>query len=638
MKRDCSLGVKVDPTTGQLLVVHDQDLDLPCFESESGAELCLNDVPLNTSLIEVQEAKGEHLTIMEAHARTAYGAGVTMRVRRMLSRGGVGLRAGIRNSFHLRYEVTRVPNRVEEAQLDYNWQPPIEAPLQLDSLTVLNAPTNWFGPKTRMRSIAIGGTGPREHVSLEDGLVADVVPWLQTSFRTEFPGQLSANGALYYHPETEQWVWVLVRRPTTTGRILFDTHRQAYRFGYHMDFPLQEEIFTPAVSIFWGQGMVEADRLLASQFDLYEEPPEWAWNTTWFWLHPAWTKDVNYERAADVVKLLSGDCGVNGFGLMAHDVPLSGNDIDVGSPAPSPVLGGNVGMRHLVSAIRECGAHSYAWISRHGHRPDTMDFNPDWSIRGVDGRPIRLRNTPDSGVNLDIVNPADPDFQAYICRWIQYYVHVLGIDGLFWDSGFQSVPPDFGNKSYLRFPGETNARAGQFYERILRYGQSLSPDFFMWVEGLSLDMPMNFFSVDARSHGEHSGNEFMQRLAHLGPKRLMWRSAWPHDLASGFVMLNPMNDVGRSMADYKAIARDPMNQWVCKTVRERGVRQARGVADGISRLDEFVVVSPGQQKRILLSDSSGKQLCHVISGVTVSGTQEENGMAFDLPEEGAYSF
>ena len=638
MSKTFSLKTQLDPRTGQILSLRDPAMEHPFLRCLPGAELCWNDVALTTSLVEEAQGENEQLTVLNAQLSTAYGAGATFQIRRMLTRGGEGLRPGVSQSVHLRYEVTRVPNPAAQTGLDYNWQPPIESPVRLDSLTVLNASMMWFGPETHMRNLALGGTGPRGHVSLEEGPVAQVVPWLQAGFRTEFPGQLLAAGALYYHPGTEQWVWILVRRPTTTGRALFRENGLAYRFGYHMDFPVQEEVFTPAVSFFWGEGIADADRLLADQFDLYEEPPDWAWKTTWFWLHPGWTKDVNFARAAEATRLLAGTCGVNGFGLTVHDMPLSGNDCDMLSPAACPALGGDDGLRSLVATIRDCGAHSYAWISRHGHRPDSLDYNPQWGIRGVDGRPIRLRNRPDRGVNLDIVNPADPDFQAYMRRWIQYYVQSVGIDGLFWDSGFQALPPDFGGKPYLRFPGETNARSAQFYERMLRFGQSLSPDFFMWAEGISLDIPMNFFSVDARTHGEHSGNVYMQRLAHLGPRRLMWRSAWPHDLASGFVMLNPMNDVGKCMADYRAIASDPMNQWVCRTVRERGVRHAVGLADGVSQLDEFVVACPGRQTAVTLADPPGLKLCHVLSGTTVTGQSADGGVVFDLPEDGAYSF
>ncbi len=633
-----SLPLEQDSASGQLLRIGAEGQEMPIFQAEPGTELFLNDVPLETTLVSSSSARGEHLTEMTADVRVGYGAGARLEIRRMISRGGYGLRPGVHNSVHIRYEITRVPVIEAADGYDYIWKRPVESPIHLDSVTVLGAPQTFFGPTTRMKTFAIGGTGPREHVSLEDGPIADVLPWLKTGFRTEFPGQLSANGALYYHPDTEEWVWILVRRPTTTGRILFDENQHAYRFGYHKDLPIQDEIWTPAVSYFWGQGLDAADKLLADQFDVYEEMPDWGWNTVWFWLHSPWTKDVNYAKAAEAVKILSGECGVNGYGIFAHDLPLSGNDCDLHSPAPSPTMGGEPGMKQLTQTIRAHQAHSYAWISRHGFRPDSMDFNPQWGVKGIDDRHIRLRNPPDTGVNLDMLNPSDPDFKRYLQGWITRYVKDYGIDGLFWDSGYQPSPPDFGKKPYLRWPGQANALSQKFYADILRFGKDLHPDFFMWAEGISLDMPMNLFSVDAKKHGENSGNRYMQKLAHLGSKRIMWRSHWKHDLASGFVMLNPMNDIGMSFKDYKTIANDPVNQWVCKTVRERGVKYATGLGDGISRLDEFVMVSPEAGGSVLIPDAPSETLGHVLSGTSVTGTREEGGIRFDLTETGPYSF
>jgi len=648
-----SLTPSLDEATGQLLGLTDPQSGRPILRFERAPELAINQRPLQTSVIETDAAPGEHLTCLRARLTQGYGTAADLHIRRVISRGMHGLRPGHPQSIHIRYELTRVPIQEKASGLDFTWQLPIEAPLRIDDITVLGAPTPWFGDHTRMRALAIGGTGPREHVSYEDGPVAEVAPWLATGFRSELPGQCTAAGALYYDPQTEDWVWMLVRRPTTTGRCLIDADRHAYRFGYHLNLGIQDELFTPAVSYFWGQGLHEAERRLAEQFDLYQEPPDWAWRTVWFWLHPPWTHGIDFNGAAEGAKLLMDTCGVNGFGLMVHDVPASGNDVDINSPAPIPALGGDQGIRRLTRTIRDRGGHSYAWISRHGHRPDTLPYQPSWAIQGIDGRPIRLRNRPDRGVNLDILNPADPDFLRYMQEWVRYYVEQLAIDGLFWDSGFQPLPPDFGDKPYLRWPGQTNAMAALFYEKMLRFGQSLSPDFFMWAEGISLDIPMNCFSVDARAHGPHSAHRLMHRLAHLGPKRLMWRSAWPHDLASGFVMLDPPNDVGQGQALYQTIADDPANQWVCRIVRERGVRHAVGLAEGVSRLDEFVVVSPGRRSQeeadgprraacpevvTRVPDAPSPRLRNLITHTTVEGTPDEGGTAFKLTEAGPYEF
>lgn len=634
------LDLKLDPQSGQILSLGDPSAKVEFLRCGPGAELELNGLPLALRLREEREGSGEHISLLEARSHVAYGAASSLRIRRVLTCGGVGLHPGRSGSVHLRYEFLRVPNNGDGDNLGYIWKPEIEAPLQVETLTVLTAPSLWFGEKTRMRAIAIGGSGPREHVSFEDGPVAEVVPHLQTGFRNAFPGQPLIAGALYYHPDDGRFVWVVARRPATGGRLQFGRQRQAFQFDYFTGMGVNDELFTPAVSFLWGRGLEEAERVLAGQFDRYEEPPDWWSKTTWFWLHPNWQRDASFETMAKGAEVLMDECGVNGFGLFTHDVPSSGHDCDVASPRPSPTLGGDAELRRAIDRIRAKGGHTYTWISRHGHRADSPGWQPSWGIRGVDGRSIRLRSPPSRGVSLDIVNCADPSFQDYIMRWIEYSVKHLGITGLFWDSGLQPLPPDFGGKPYLRWPGETSARALEFYEKVYRFGRTLSPDFFMWVEGISVDAPMNAFAVDNRSHGPNSGHGLMRRIAHAGPKRLVWRSAWPHDLGSGFPFIEPFSDIHWEPAGpkYKAAAADPMNRWVCRIVRERGCRHAIGLADGVSLLDEFVVACPSVSGPVMVPKTrcKGASLRHVVSGATVKGATVPEGVRFDLPASGAW--
>jgi hypothetical protein len=277
------------------------------------------------------------------------------------------------------------------------------------------------------------------------------------------------------------------------------------------------------------------------------------------------------------------------------------------------------------------------WISRTGHRASTLGWRESWGIRGVDGRPVRLRGRPDRGVTLDIVDPADPTFLDHTKAWVRHYVEQLGITGLFWDSGFQPVPPDFGGKPYLRWPAESMSRARAFYEEVYRFGRSLSRDFFMWVEGISVDFPANAFAVDGRSHGGHA---LLRRIAHAGPRRLAWRSAWPHDLASGFPFVRPFNDVGWRRPHYRAVAADPANRWLCRVLAERGCRHAVGLADGVSRLDEFVVACPGISGAFDVPAErwpGGRRLKHALTGATGRVTRRGRTVRLVLPASGPYA-
>lgn len=634
------LAITLDQVTGQVLSLRDPESGCLIHQAHAGSELKWNGLPLTTRLVSLEEGRSEHITTMEALVDGGYGCGATLVIRRVLSLGGAGLHSGPSGSLHMRYEIRRARHQGSGDPIDYIWNPPIEMPLRLDHLTVLAAPTPRLGVGTRLRALALGGTGPREHVSLEEGPAETVLPFLSSGFRSAFPGQPTINGVLMRPAEGNAFVWLIARRPTTAGMVEADAQHQAFRFSYFRDFPVEEEITTPTVSWFWGRGDDAADRVLARQFDRFMDPPPWFAHSTWFWLHPGWIRDGSFAAAKEGAMRLM-DAGVTGFGLFAHDVPWAGHDCDINSPMPMPSHGGDDGLRGLVQAIKDRGGHTYVWISRNAHRADSLDYRESWGVRGIDGRTIRIRNRPDSGVRIDVVNPADPTFESYIASWIEHYVRRIGIDGLFWDSGFQAIPADFG-KDYLRWPGEAAARVPHFYERIYRFGKSLSPDFFMWAEGISCDVPMNAYSVDSRTHGLHSGHRLMHRLNRLGDKRLVWRSAWSHDLASGFPFISPVNDIGfpAGPARYEQVAADPLNRFVCDLVRREGLRHAEGLGDGISRLGQILVRSPGRDvaTSVVLPAAQVPSgvLTSCIGGMEVRGALQGEALHFELPDAGAW--
>src|SRR5690606_19248315 len=130
---------------------------------------------------------------------------------------------------------------------------------------------------------------------------------------------------------------------------------------------IQQEITTPAISLLWGQGLDDAEGVLADQFDQFEEPPDWWYRTTWFWFHPNWQKDGSFHAMGRSADLLHEKCGVNGFGLVAHDLPWAGNDCDVASFQPNPTLGGERALRAVLRRFNDRGIHSYIWMSQKGH-------------------------------------------------------------------------------------------------------------------------------------------------------------------------------------------------------------------------------------------------------------------------------
>jgi len=633
------IAVTLNDQTGAIEHLYDVPTEREILRFAQGPALEVNRRPVSPRVASVHDAWGDVTVRLDVPIVDNYMAGARYQLEQSVIAGGVANHLPGRNSAHLRHTIVRVPMAEHREPLDDLWQSPIEAPHRIDSMTVLCAPTAFFGPGTKMRAVAIGGSGPREHVSIEDDAIEKVLPWVQTKFRTQTPGHMGLPGFLYYHPEDERWLYVVVRHPHQGVRFHPSLDGLKVEMFAHQDMSMHGRIVFPDISFYWGRGMAEADRQFAEFFDLYEEPPGWWWNTTWFWAHTFWQPDATFDKLRGAVDVLMDDCGVTGFGLSAHDLPLAGSDVEQRSMRPSPRLGGEAAYRRLVKHIRDRGGKTYMFMARYGKLqaggPD--NWRDDWAIRGVDGRPVG-RNA------FRVVDAHHPGWRDYLKRWIARFID-MGVDGVFWDSAFQPMPPNFSeaSKAYLNNPAEAMVGGPDCYEDLYRFGRSLHKDFFMWGEGLTTEFTTNGFAVDNRSHGEHSGHMAMARLAHAGPQRLVWRcDAFPRDLTGGFPFIHPRADIHASFDSdfYERAAADPHNRWTCQTVKDRGCRHAIGVGDGASVLDEFLVLGHGAPTDVTVPAALARseRLQSVIDGTKVSGEPTATGIRFRLPDTGAWSF
>lgn len=640
------LDIAIDPVTGQIRSIHDRKRDLHVLRCEPGCELELNGRGMRAQLDTVETAADRHYSSMHIEHYASYGSGYRLHVHRFLTRGGVGLHTGSPHSLHLRYRIKRVPWQQHAPTQPSCTRAPVESPLHVESLGVLGAPLPWFGQKTHMRALALGGSGPREHVGVEDGPVAEVVPWLKNTFRAIAPGQQTVAGALYYHRDDHRFVWLIQRRPHVGGSIQYDVQRQCHQFHYFTPLGVHKELGTPDVSLFWGRGLDEAEQVLADQFDMFMEPPDWWYRTSWFWLHPMWQRQASFTGMGEAADILLNEGGITGFGIGGHDIPPGGRDVDNRSPRPNPLLGGASQLRKAVQRLNDQGAHTFVWMSNKGVFP-AGDYRPQWAMYGIDGQPAETREGANQGVWHHVINCADPDWQEDFFRWVRYYVEHIGVTGIFWDSGGQPVPPDFGDKPYLRYPSESMVAERLFLEKVYQFGQSLRADFFMWSEGMNVDMPANAYGChNKQTPGTASGPNLLHRIAHRTPQRLVWRSLWPHDVATGFCWIDPVCDIGGTQDPqrYRDIAAKPMNRWISEQVRQRGIRHAVGLGEGLSLWDEFIVASPGVSGPVDVPAARcpARRLEHVISGQPVDAeTHDHNGATihrFHLPTSGAYRF
>jgi hypothetical protein len=644
------LDLEYDPQSGQIRRIYDRELAMEVIAFAPGAELEVNGAPLPLRL-EDQDPEGPEPAWQSNLSATAHpfiGGAQGYNVFRQVVVGSACKPSGNHinppQSLHLRYRLDRA--RVERyASPDpmSAGKRPIQAPLWLETVGTLAARTEWFGPETRMLQSALGGCGPRSHVGHEDGPVREVVPQLWNRYRTTHPGVQMIPGAVYYHPDG-RWLWITAQRPSVGMHWDYQLDRQVARFEYHARLQPAEILHTPEVSLYWGRGgREEMLARLAEHFIGFEEPPEWFYHTTWFWLHWWQYRPRGYEDMIEQVKFLHGELGLTGFGLTSHDVRPGTWDCCPTGLRPSPHLGGAEGLRKLGETVRNLGGKMYVWLPFLGLAKPGTDLREDWKIRGDDGRPYESFWIGSFDM-YHAVNFNHPEVQDYYLHWIRRYITEFQVDGIFWDCGGSPFPPDFSppeTRPFQRFPSESMVGAYRFLDRVMEEGRRLSPDFFMWHECMGMDLPGTGYST-------HTGNDdFLIELNRYARRRLVFRSCSTYNLYGGFPTVAPKSDTAFSspvdVETYRPMAQDPMNRWLVRFVRQHGVREAVGLAPGVSLCAGHVVVDPDRDgpREVRLpaaAGGTGEPLTNVLTSEKVEPLdRDEAGATYRLPGAAAYA-
>jgi hypothetical protein len=646
-----NLDIAYDPGTGQVRRVFDRSLDMEVIRFAPGHELEINHRPLPTTLVS-QDDHLPHIPAWQCMLRSniypGIGLGQGLGIFRQMVVGSVDNPGGNHinppNAMHLRYRLDREAiDRYDTPDPQAASRRPMKAPLWLDTVGTLCGRTGWFGPDTQMLAAHVSGCGPRSHVSLEEGGVRDVVPHLWNMFRRTHPGVQTIPGAVYSHPDG-RWLWVTCQRPSVGMHWDWAPDGQTARFQFHARLAPSEIVHVPEVGLYWGRG--GRDEMMArlnEGFIAYEEPNDWWWHTTWFWLHWWQYRPRGYDDMAEQVKYLHGELGLTGFGLTSHDVRPGSFDCAASGLRPSPHVGGHQGLRRLGQTVRELGGRMYVWLPFLGLAAPSLDLKDSWRITGDDGRPFE--SFAIGAYDLyHAVNFNHPEVQAYYLRWIRRYVTEYGIEGIFWDCGGSPLPADFSPpaaRPFQRFPAEAMVAAYAFMEKVLEVGRQCSPDFFMWHEGFSTDLP-------ATGYSSHAGADaFLMALARAGRKRLVFRSGSTYNLYGRFPRISPGTDTAFASPvsiakTYAPVAADPMNRWLVRFVREHGVRDAVGLCPGASLCAGHVVVDPVREgkRRVEVPAWAGtwRRLTNVLTGEAAAPAgRSDAGTTFLLDGRTAYA-
>lgn len=644
------LEIRYHPVTGQIRGLRDTRLAMDVIAFAPGHELEVNRLPLPLTLVEQDDLPRRPVwqCRLRSRAHPSIGCAQGFDIFRQVVVGSACAPAGNHinppQSLHIRYRLNRARvDRYEKSpdEPESSGQTPLQMPLWLDTVGALCARSDWFGPETRMVQSSLGGAGPRCHVSHEEGRVGELLPHLWNHHRRTHPGVQTLPGAIYTHPDG-RWLWITCQRPQVGMHWDFEAERLVARFQYHDRLQPAEVVHTPEVSLYWGRGgREEMLSRLNENFIAYEEPGDWYYHTCWFWLHWWQYRERGYEDMIDQVKYLHGELGLTGFGITSHDLRPGCMDCSPTSLRPSPHLGGDAGLRKLGETVRDLGGKMYAWMPFLGLSQPGTDLRPEWVIRGEDGRPYESfaigAYDMYHGVNFN-----HPEVQAYYLDWIRRYIRDYHIEGIFWDCGGCPFPPDFSppaTRPFQRWPAESMVAAYAFMEKVMQTGKACSPDFFMWHETFSQDLPGTGYSSSTGS------DAFLMELNRHGRKRLVFQTHSTYNLYGGFVRVDPGSDTAFtspvSLETYRPMATDPMNRWLVRFVREHGVREACGIVPGVSLCAGHVVVDPSAEvRRVTLPAWAGapQQLTHVLTGKTVGPCEESDaGVTYELAGRAAYA-
>jgi len=448
--------------------------------------------------------------------------------------------------------------------------PGVEAPLYVDTLSILNWNWRFWGDDTRMIYASSHSTGPDDefgHVGYEHDSPERCKAFMQNTWRRQYPNGMVIHGGLFHNARTGHWLALTCRRPTVGYILNIEAAGRgvSYDFTLHAPFGLGDSIQLPEIKIYYGRTHEEMMRWLGDYATFYyEEPPEWVHRTMWgdglAWNNrPTWTEQADWwlKQIDSGVESGIGYCLVTNRPVQSGTTPLGYE--------PDPNHGTQDEFRRMVRRLADRGVPVLIWMSHSGLLYQGGDeIDDDWFIRGIDGRTQASWGHIDQG-GLTMINPGHPGYIEYTKKWIRFYIRECGAKGIFFDCANFCVPPDFRPRAFMRYPGDTARMAIRFMEAVYREIKACNSEAIMLGEGTSLDHPIDVFSIHSNPRRAIDGmgpRDFFLQLSRFAPKRFVIDQGPRFFPASGFCS---RDDRPGSEA---------RNKLLTKLLREKGGRQA----------------------------------------------------------------
>jgi hypothetical protein len=577
--------ISCDPATGRVVSFNLYGAELLAgAEPPVAAELLLNGAPFAMRAAPLPGAAAEPLATNarlrgEKFVNHYTGMGLVM-TRVMGTRPKLPFRA-----LGIQYGLQR-----ETAELSYECPGPggpvLEAPMHVDTLTLLNWNWQFWGQDTRMIFPNAYSCGPDQengHVGYEHDTPEKAKSYMGHVFRRHYPGGMVLNGAAFYNIKTGHWLAITCRRPQL-GYILNirDAGRGVcFDFTFHATLPLGTVFRLPEITIYHGETQEEMQRWMADYASFYyQEPPAWTRKTLWG--HGlAWNNEATWTEQAAVweKKVDAGQCNGIWINLVNERSMYCGT-----SPTgygPDPRHGSREEFRRMCRRLADRGVPLVIWMSHSGLVPGALEVDDDWFVRGIDGRMVASWGNAGAG-SMFFVNPGHPGYRAYTKRWIDFYIKECGGKGIFFDCLGHPIPPDFRPRPFMRYPGETPVHAIGFMDEMFAHIKACDPEAIMIGEGTTLDGPVEQFSVISNPPRGLDGfgpRDFLMNLRNHGGKRMTVDSGLFYAAASG-----------QCVADERP-GWEQHNRYLLKLLTEKGGRDAFTWLPGdLSVLGDLLIV------------------------------------------------
>ncbi len=576
------LQILCDETTGQVrsvMLYGEQllDADRPC-----SSELLVNGHPLklrphvdpNDPTRKLAHLKGEHF--VNQLAGWALLLARTMGGRPNLKHPCFGIQTLIRRELCDQTCPTPGPGG-----------PVVEAPLYVDTFSILNWNWRFWGDDTRMIFASSHSSGPADewgHIGYEHDTPEACKRFLQNIWRRTYPCSMVIHGGLFYNAASEHWLAITCRRPQVGYALNIESAGRgvAYDFMLHAPFNLGDVLQLPEIKIYYGRTRAEMMSWLGDYATFYyQEPPEWVHKTLWgeglAWNNqPTWTAQADYwEKRLDSGEVTGiGYCLVTNRPVMSGTTPLGYE--------PDPNHGSIDEFVRMCHRIAERGVPLLVWMSHAGLLyGGGGDIDDNWFIRGIDGRPSASWGSVDGG-GLTQINPGHPGYIEYTKKWIRFYIRQCRCKGIFLDCLTWAFSPDFRPRSFMRYPGDTNRMAIRFIQEVYACVKECDPDAILLGEGATLDAPVNVFSINhdpKRAIDGWGPRDFLLQLNQHAPKRMVLDQGPRFCPSSGFCTMDPRPDAA------------PRNKYMARLLREKGGRDAwTHVPGDLSILGDLLVV------------------------------------------------